>query len=150
MKLLRILILAATVLPMLTLQTPRAAAAQAISVEEHDRLWGQAMAALLRFVDTASPETGALTADLEPLLNAERMRFNSAIAKLALASSPAPTVPRQLIIVPICQEIATVMSVLTDSVRAGDGAGAEAARRWLGDRLIDLRLALWKLDNSSR
>jgi hypothetical protein len=141
---------AALALQLAVLLPHSALAAEPITIAEHDRLWGQAIAALLRFVDTASPESGTLSADLLPALNGDRGRFNAAVVKLALAASPAATVRRQLTLVPICQEIATAMVVLTDSIRTGDVAGADTARRWLGDRLVDLRLAMWKLDNPPR
>jgi hypothetical protein len=142
--------LVATALQLTLSLTPCLAAGETITMAEHDRLWGQAIAALLRFVDTASPESGRPTADLLPTLNAERGRFNSAVVKLALAASPAASVPRQLTLVPICQEIGTGMVILTDNIRAGDVARTEAARQWLGELLVDLRLAMWKLDNPPR
>jgi hypothetical protein len=140
-------IVAALVLQIGVSLTPVAAVAEPITMAEHDRLWAQAIVALLKFVDAASPPRGALTAELLPTLNAERARFNGAIVKLALAVSPEETARRQLTLAPICQEIGTAMVLITDGVRAGDVAATEAARRWLGDRLVDLRLAMWKLDN---
>jgi hypothetical protein len=122
-------------------------AAKEISAAEYEQEWNVAMLSLVRFALLASPPDAAtLSIDRLQELDAERADFDLAITKLLLSDPPMALMRRHLSLMPMCQELATAMVLVTDGVRAGDYAATEAARRWVSDRLADLFTAMRKLE----
>jgi len=126
------------------------AAAGSLSAAEYEQQWSVVIVSLLKFVQaSSSADTGPLSANVLPKLDAERGNFDRAIVKLLLADPPEALLRRHLTLMPICQELATVMVLITDGLRRNDTAATQAARRWMTERLVDLSLAMQKLESGN-
>jgi len=125
-------------------------AAGSTAVADYERLWYQAMWSLLKFLEASDSADTAAPAIVLPQLTSNRASYDAALVRLMVNAPPDELVRRHLTLMPICQEISTAMLLITDGMKADDVAAAEAARRWLAERVVDLRLALRKFVGSSR
>jgi hypothetical protein len=125
------------------------ASAAPITIADYEEQWNAVMISLVKFVQAAAPaDFGPLAGDLMLKMDVERASFDVGMVKLLVSDPPKTLARRHLTLMPICQELSTVMLLLTNSARSNDYAATEAARGWMTDQLLDLGFAMQKLESS--